>query len=108
MKPIPTADNVVPELMRISHRLEQERIVHSDDAFWVGAGGLVIRNLQHNFQQAIEILNRTISERNEARRDACHAEADAYHTATAEHIAKERGWDCFESVTVTGEVSRAD
>ena len=105
MKPIPTADNVVPELMRISHRLEQERIVHSGDAFWVVAGGLVIRNLQHNFQQAIEILNRTISERNEARRALCIAMADDITSAT--EFAAQRGWDCFDAVIVTGEASNA-
>lgn len=109
MKPIPTADNVVPELMRISHRLEQERIVHSDDAFWVGAGGLVIRNLQHNFQQAMEILNRTISERNEARREVCELRCSPPERfiGLPHELARINGWDCFDTVIVTGKASNA-
>lgn len=106
MKPIPTSENVPTQLISISYRLEQQRIVHSDDAYWVAAGALVIRNLlderdevkaerNHAVAALSEQVDRMRVERDEARRDVCHAEADAYHTATAENIAKERGWDCF-------------
>jgi hypothetical protein len=39
-------------------------------------------------------IDRLTAERDEARRECCHAEVDGYDSA--ENIAKERGWDCFK------------
>ena len=108
MKPIPTADNVPPQLISISYKLEQQKFVYSDDAYWVAGAAVVIRNMGHNLQQVVELLNRAISERNEAQRMYCRAMSDAVKPyRSPEDIAADREWHCFGSVTVSGEVADA-
>ncbi len=54
---------------------------------------------RHAVAALSEQVDTARAERDEARRECCRMEAEAYHTATAEHIAKEWGWDCFREVT---------
>ena len=79
MKPLATAKNIVPNIARIALRLERDRIVFTDDAFWVGA--------------AAAEINLLLRERDEVRRALCIAMAD--DITSAAEFAEQRGWDCF-------------
>lgn len=52
MKPIPTPDNTVPALIKIAQRLEQQRTVHGDDAFWVREAATMIHRLSTDLEYA--------------------------------------------------------
>ena len=49
-------------------------------------------------------------ERDEARRNVCYAEANGRigRRCTAQGYAKEQGWDCFKSDTLSQEVSQGE